>query len=107
MCIRILHHRMFFRQDHCTFNNSTSIPILKIDTLHNLRNDLLMLPPILTLQLFKKNPGQVLQMDVGTMQSFDVSGLQLALAERQSEAPAQSKSGIPCIIPDMDIKPTR
>ena len=40
-------------------------------------------------------------------QPIDVSGLHLGLVERQSEMPAQSKFGIPCVIPDPDTKPMR
>ncbi|GFY46843.1 CCR4-NOT transcription complex subunit 11 [Trichonephila inaurata madagascariensis] len=57
-------------------------------------------------ELFKKTPNQVIQTDASNMQSFDVSGLQVALAERHSEMSQTSKSGIPVVLPYSQNKST-
>lgn len=58
-------------------------------------------------ELLKKSPVQVLQTDATLLpQNYDISGLQVALAERQSEMPAASKSGVPCVVPDPELRPT-
>lgn len=43
-------------------------------------------------------------MDATNLQSSDVSGLQVAIAERQSEMTQISKAGMPVVIPDPDLR---
>ena len=51
-------------------------------------------------QLLKKSASQILNSDMGTFHNVDITSIQLALAERQSELPHTSRSGIPIILPD-------
>lgn len=55
-------------------------------------------------ELLKKTAAQVLGSDVGAIHNVDSTGVQLALAERQSELPHTSRSGIPVILPDTDTR---
>lgn len=51
-------------------------------------------------EIFKKTAKQVVTTDASSLQTFDVSGLQVSLAEQHSEMPQTSKSAIPVVIPD-------
>ncbi|XP_047000299.1 CCR4-NOT transcription complex subunit 11 [Schistocerca americana] len=56
-----------------------------------------------TKEVLKKTPNQILNSDLAnTHPNVDITGIQLALAERQSELPLTCRSGIPVILPDGD-----
>ncbi|KAG0428432.1 hypothetical protein HPB47_024592 [Ixodes persulcatus] len=55
--------------------------------------------------LFKKTPWQVVSLDESNLQMGDTGGIQVSFAERQSEMPQSSRSGIPLVIADPDPKP--
>lgn len=52
--------------------------------------------------LVKKTAKQVIASDGGHV--IDISGIQLALAEKQSEIPHTGRSAIPVILPDSDVR---
>lgn len=55
-------------------------------------------------QLLKKTPSQILNSDLGTFHGVDITSIQLALAERQSELPHTSRSAIPVILSDNETR---
>ncbi|RWS20968.1 CCR4-NOT transcription complex subunit 11-like protein, partial [Leptotrombidium deliense] len=57
-----------------------------------------------TKDLIKLTPKQVLNTEPAKDTTFDIGGLLVCLAERQSEMPFTSKAGIPVIIPDPDTR---
>ncbi|KAH9366043.1 hypothetical protein HPB48_020915 [Haemaphysalis longicornis] len=57
-----------------------------------------------TKDLFKKTPWQIMHLDESTLQMCDTGNIQVSFAERQSEMPQSSRSGIPVIIDDPDPK---
>ncbi|XP_023222420.1 CCR4-NOT transcription complex subunit 11-like [Centruroides sculpturatus] len=60
-------------------------------------SQLISMPPK---ELFKKTPKHIVNMDAAMLQNYDISGLQVSLAEQHSEMPQTSKSAIPIVIPD-------
>ncbi|GAB6033606.1 CCR4-NOT transcription complex subunit 11, variant 2 [Chamberlinius hualienensis] len=55
--------------------------------------------------LLKKTARQILSMEVMDNPNYDISWLQIELAEKQSELPHTSKTGIPVVLPDPEPKP--
>lgn len=54
--------------------------------------------------LFKKTPWQVLNLDESYLQMCDTGCIQISFAEHQSEMPQSSRSGIPLVIDDPDLR---
>jgi len=58
--------------------------------------------PALTRELLKKTPRQILSSDITNAPTIDVTGLQAALVEKQSDLPQITQTGISTIICDPD-----
>lgn len=59
--------------------------------------------PALTRELLKRTPRQVLNMDVSSFPAIDVSHLQVAILEKQTDMPQTARSGISPLLPDPDM----
>ncbi|XP_063238228.1 CCR4-NOT transcription complex subunit 11 [Bacillus rossius redtenbacheri] len=55
-----------------------------------------------TKELTKKSANQILTSEMGNFHNVDITGIQLALAERQSELPHTSRAAIPVVISDAE-----
>jgi len=55
-------------------------------------------------QLLRRTAGQVIASEPTAFKAADITPVQLAYAERQSELPHISRSAVPVIIPDTSIK---
>lgn len=83
-------------------NKTSSSQTLEISKQEKLFLYQLITSPALTRELLKKTPRQILSSDVSHALPIDISGLQAALLEKQSDLPHISQSGISSIIPDPD-----
>eukprot|EP00111_Clytia_hemisphaerica_P024769 TCONS_00072992-protein len=59
--------------------------------------------PAVTPQLLKKTPRQVMTMDISNFRPIDISELQVAMLEKQTDLPQVSRTGINPLIADPDM----
>eukprot|EP00794_Sanderia_malayensis_P016862 gene16862-18564_t len=83
--------------DEDEFTNLPKVTMLEKAFIHQLITS-----PAFTRELQKKTPKQVFAAEVNGNQTFDVSTLQQALAERRKEVSEISKSGMKSVIADPD-----
>lgn len=57
-------------------------------------------------ELLKKTATQILMSDPSSYHSVDITSVQLALAERQSELPHTARAGVPVVLPDGESRIT-
>ncbi|KAJ1524164.1 hypothetical protein ONE63_010691 [Megalurothrips usitatus] len=55
-------------------------------------------------ELLKKTAGQVIMSDPSCYHNADITHVQLALAERQSELPHTARAGVPVVLPDSESR---